>query len=368
MVERVPGSDVWWIRWTDHQGKRHLEKAGRHGDAVDLLAKRRSNKLLKKKLPEKLRGKVLTFADLAKDALAHSKEQNGERSTNEIKLKLAIIGETFDSRPAEGISKKDIQDWLLEQTDEREWSPATRNRYQAAFSLTFRVAVDNDKLTVNPASKIKRKAEHNDRIRFLSDTEEERLAKVIREKWPHYLPVFLFSLHVGCRSSEQLGLRWADVDLDQKIVTFAKTKSERTRHVPLNDVALAALESIKGQRDPNAFVFVNTEGNALRSSRDWFEPAVAEAEVRAYTWHCNRHTFASRLVMAGVDIRTVAYLMGHATIQMTMRYAHLAPDHNRDAVARLVTTGNKLVTKSATGDKARSSVERRIGGKLKKNK
>lgn len=368
VVERVPGSDVWWIRWTDHQGKRHLEKAGRHSDAVDLLAKRRNDKLLKKKLPEKLRGKVLTFADISKDTLAHSKEQNGERSTHELKLKLAIIGETFDSRPIEGISKKDIQDWLLDQTDEREWSPATRNRYQAAFSLTFRVAVDNEKLTVNPASKIKRKAEHNDRIRFLSDAEEERLTKVIREKWPHYIPVFLFSLHTGCRSSEQLGLRWADIDLEQKLVTFAKTKPGRTRHVPLNDVAVAALESIKGRRDRDAWVFLNTEGNALRSPRDWFDPAVEEAEVRAYTWHCNRHTFASRLVMAGVDIRTVAYLMGHATIQMTMRYSHLAPDHNRDAVARLVTAGNKLVTKSATSDKAKSSSEHRIGGKLKKNK
>ena len=81
VLERVPDSGVWWIRWTDHQGVRHLEKAGRRGDAIDLLAKRKHEALLKKKLPEKLRGSPLLFSELSKDALAHSREENGERST-----------------------------------------------------------------------------------------------------------------------------------------------------------------------------------------------------------------------------------------------------------------------------------------------
>ncbi|MGH9599816.1 MAG: tyrosine-type recombinase/integrase, partial [Terracidiphilus sp.] len=95
-------------------------------------------------------------------------------------------------------------------------------------------------------------------------------------------------------------------------------------------------------------VFLNTEKDRLRSARDWFEPAVEKAGLKDYTWHCNRHTFASRLVMAGVDIRTVAGLMGHATIGMTMRYSHLAPEHSQAAVDRLVSS-EALVTKLATG-------------------
>ena len=63
-----------------------------------------------------------------------------------------------------------------------------------------------------------------------------------------------------------------------------------------------------------------------------------EAGLKDFTWYCLRHTFASRLVMAGVDLRTVAELMGHRTIQMTMRYAHLAPAHTLAAVEKLVTT------------------------------
>jgi integrase len=341
ILERIPDSGVWWIRWTDAQGKRHLEKAGRRGDAIDLLSKRKHEKLLKKKLPEKIRGK-LTFKDISDDALKHSKEENGEDSTYELGLKLAIIGQDFDRRQAEAITKKDIQDWLLDQTDEREWSPATRNRYQAAFSLVFRVAVDNEKLSLNPAARIKRKPEHNDRIRFMSADEEKRFVTYIKERFPHYLPAFMFSIHTGCRLSEQLGLLWSDINLKQRIVTFSKTKPGKTRHVPLNAIALAAVKASQSDSD---HVFLNTEDGALGSIRHWFEDSVSATKLKAYTWHCNRHTFASRLVMAGVDIRTVAYLMGHSTIQMTMRYAHLAPEHNREAVEQL---SKAVVTKSAT--------------------
>lgn len=359
LLERIPNSGIWWIRWTDHHGKRHLEKAGRRGDAIDLLAKRKHETLLKRKLPEKLRGRTLLFSELSKDALSHSKEANGDRSTAELNLKLAIIGEDFDNRPVEGISKQDIQNWLMEQAEEREWSPATRNRYQAAFSLVFRVGVDNEKITVNPAARIKRKAEHNDRIRYLDATEEKNLTDAIRENWPHYLPAFHFSIHTGLRAGEQFGLQWSQVSLTRKTITLHRTKAGKTRHVPLNAIALAALMELKGKRNnPTGAVFLNTEGEPLRSGRDWFEPAVEAANLKDYTWHCNRHTFASRLVMAGVDIRTVAQLMGHSTIQMTMRYAHLAPEHSQAAVDRLVSS-DAVVTKSATGNLRRSTKRRK---------
>jgi integrase len=242
VLERVPGSGVWWIRYTDASGRRHLEKAGRRGDAVDLLAKRKHEILLKKKLPEKLRRKALTFGQLADDALAHSKEENGVRSTHELALKLAIISPDFENRTADGITKQDIQNWLMQQSVRRGWSPATRNRYQAAFSLVFRVAVDNEKLTMNPASRIKRKAEHNDRLRFLSRLEEKKLTEIIFEFWPHYLPAFVISIHTGMRASEQWGLEWSDVSLTRKILTLHRTKGGKTRHIPLNATALAAFK------------------------------------------------------------------------------------------------------------------------------
>ena len=116
-----------------------------------------------------------------------------------------------------------------------------------------------------------------------------------------------------------------------------RQEAGKWRFVPLNAVALTAFKELKARTPKSPWVFLNKNGEKLRGSRDWFEPTVEAAGVKEYTWHCNRHTFASRLVMAGVDLRTVAQLMGHKTIQMTMRYAHLAPDHQQNAVERLVT-------------------------------
>ena len=87
-------------------------------------------------------------------------------------------------------------------------------------------------------------------------------------------------------------------------------------------------------------IFVGRAGEPLLSARHWFEEAVKKAGIKDFTWHHLRHTFASRLIMAGVDITTVAALMGHKKIQMTMRYAHLAPAHKLGAVERLCATAS----------------------------
>jgi hypothetical protein len=114
------------------------------------------------------------------------------------------------------------------------------------------------------------------------------------------------------------------------------------------------------------YVFRDARRDPQHNYRRWFNEALTDAKIKDYSWHCNRHTFASRLVMAGVDLRTVAELMGHSSIQMTMRYAHLAPQHNRAAADRLVPFSesrqarkatkreNELVTKSVTSKNRRS--------------
>ena len=120
-----------------------------------------------------------------------------------------------------------------------------------------------------------------------------------------------------------------------------RSKNGETRHVPLNRPAVAALKTLRDQRKPGGPIFLNMRANRLTGPRYWFEPAVKTAGIQDFTWHCLRHTFASRLVMAGVDLRTVQELMGHKSIQMTCRYAHLAPLHLLAAVERLADCGKK---------------------------
>jgi site-specific recombinase XerD len=109
--------------------------------------------------------------------------------------------------------------------------------------------------------------------------------------------------------------------------------------VPLNSTALKAFEELKAKYPsrPTRFapVFLNSNGNRLRGHRDWFDPileSLQDTSLADHQWHCNRHTKASRLLMAGVNLKAVQEIMGHRTIAMTMRYSHLKPNHLESAM------------------------------------
>src|ERR1017187_9827138 len=277
IYEQPPGSGNWWVQYFDASGRRRREKAGRRGDAVDLLAKRKTEKLQRIKLPEHFRAKAITFGELMDDALEHSKAENAARSTDELRLKYEILRPVFGNRPAEEITKQEIIRWLTLAKEERNWgSEATRNRWQAAFSLAFTVGLDNERVEKNPASRIRRKAEDNGRVRFLDKREESAIRKVLMEKCPQHVPAFDLSIHTGARAGEQFGLRWDRVDLKQKFVQLPNKRKEsgKWRFVPLNAIALAALKELRERNPMSPWVFVNRKGEKLRGQRDWFEPAV----------------------------------------------------------------------------------------------
>ena len=113
-------------------------------------------------------------------------------------------------------------------------------------------------------------------------------------------------------------------------LTIPRSKNGTMRHVPLNQAAVKALETLR-----KLYPASELACGGAKEPRRWFEPVLKDAKVSSFSWHCLRHTFASRLVMAGVDIRTVQELLGHKTIGMTVRYSHLAPKHTLAAVERL---------------------------------
>ncbi len=198
-------------------------------------------------------------------------------------------------------------------------------------------------------------------MRFLSDAEEAALRKTIAKRLPEFLPHLLLSIHSGMRMSEQFSLRWTQVDFERRQIHLPQTRNGDPRTIPLNTVALGALKQLRGAGRPagNAPVFPSVRGGeALQGSRGWFPTALEEAGVEGYTWHCNRHALASRLVMAGVDLRSVAELPGHRTLQMVMRYSHLAPEHQASAVERLVSRRNGRDTRSDTGANRRKPAKR----------
>ena len=118
-------------------------------------------------------------------------------------------------------------------------------------------------------------------------------------------------------------------------VRVAYAKNGESRSIPMNAVLTTALKAIRMNVSEESPVFCNRQGTPYRSFRTAFEQAVGKAGLKDFTFHYLRHTFASRLVMASVDVPTVQALMGHKTITMTLRYTHLTNAHKRQAIGEV---------------------------------
>src|SRR5436309_1921582 len=127
-------------------------------------------------------------------------------------------------------------------------------------------------------------------------------------------------------------------DFRAGVITVPRSKHGESRHIPMNSVPKGTLEELR-KRAHSPYIF------PVGPPEKWFLKICRRVGISNFSWHCLRHTFASRLVMAGVDLRTVQELMGHKTLAMTLRYSHLSPEHQLDAVQRL----NRKPTDTSTG-------------------
>ena len=329
VFEKVPGSSIWWVRYADTNGKIRREKVGRKSDALALYQKRKTEVLQGAKLPENLRKRSVFFSELASDVLEYSKAN--KISFHQDELNTGKLLQVFADRSADSLTPQDIERFLAS----RELKPATENRYRALLSLMYRKGIENGKVKSNPARLVKRRTENNTKVRYLLPEEENRLRAQIMKHCPSHLPELEISLHTGMRLAEQYNLQWTWIDFHTRVLTVPRSKHGELRHILLNDNAVNALQAAKAQAGGSPHVFLNRYGGRLCGPRKWFDDAIAAAGIPNYTWHTNRHTFASRLVMAGVDLRTVQELLGHKSIATTLRYAHLAPTHQLAAVQRL---------------------------------
>lgn len=338
IFEKVPGSGIWWVCYFDQLGRKHREKAGSKSAAILLYRKRKQQVLEGKKLPEKLRGAPASFREISKDALEYSRATKVPDAYKIDCYHMKTIRSWFDDRAAEQITPQEIERKLgdLAETGRK---PATLNRYRALISLVYSHAARNGKVSLNPVRQVTRRKENNVRVRFLEYEEEEAIRAKIRELCPEREPEFDLALHTGMRRGEQYRLRWQDADLRRGIITIQRSKHGGSRHIPINSTARASLTKLREQCDGIGYICPGFEGPRNRDRRRWFEEVVSEAQVRNFRWHDLRHTFCSRLAMDGVPLCTIQALAGHKRIETTLRYAHLAEGHLRDAIERLAHRG-----------------------------
>jgi integrase len=298
-----------------------------------------------KKLPENLRTPSVNFSQLSDDALAYSKRNKKSYRTDVPRF--TCLKKWFGSYPADELTPKEIETRLAQVANEEEWAPSTFNHYRSLMSLSYRLGILNRKATSNPARSVTHRREDNNRVRFLTEGEEKKLRAVIKKKWPSHMPEFALAINTGLRKGSQYGLTWDMVDWKSRELHIPRTKNEEPLHQPLNDAAIAALKVVFKRGDGTGRVFMSAKtGDPLENGRHWFDDAVTEAKLKNFHWHDLRHTFASRLRMKGTPLEDIADLLGHKSLTMTRRYAHLGPNKLHVVVSRL----GPSATRSATAE------------------
>ena len=345
VFEKEKGSGIYWVRFMDVDGKRKARCVGTFSDAVNFYEAEKVR--VRKRILAPVAGhRGVRYSQLADEALKFS--EAAHRDQRSFTQRIEFTREYFGNRVADTITPADIADWFSEMARERKWTPATINRYRAALSKAFKIGIQNGKVSSNPARLVPQRKEPAGKLRFLSEEEEVGLRQVLKDR-PHSIPQLDIALNTGMRKSEQFSVTWDQVDFTQKFIHLSATKNGSDRYVSLNSEAIRALESLRETHKrlnlpKDATLFVSAQNKPMADPREWFGSACEEARIEGVTWHTLRHTFASRLVMAGVDLKTVQDLMGHKTIAMTARYAHLSPAHKLTALEKLVSK------KQAQGD------------------
>jgi integrase len=216
-------------------------------------------------------------------------------------------------------------------------SDSTINRYMATMSHGFTIAMKEWQwVGDNPFFKITTFKEPEGIIRFLSDEERARLLTECKAHSQDLYALIVLALSTGARRMEMLSLTWDDVDLKSGLVTFPKTKNGDRRTVPITGHALELVKAIAEQRRFNSeLLFPGRFTGKPMAIQNIFQAALKRAGIENFRFHDLRHSAASYMVMAGIDMRTIAEILGHKDLKMTLRYAHLSRKHVSDAVGKL---------------------------------
>jgi integrase len=340
VFEKVPGSGVWWIRYSDAQGRYRREKAGTKTASRELYTKRKQEALEGRKLPEKLRSRAVSFAEIADDAITYIKGRYA-RPADDV-ARVEVLKDWFTGRAAECITPQEVEAALEEAEEENDWGSSTVNHHHTLLSLTYRLAIRNGKVKQSAVRGIRRRAEDNSRVRFLTADEEKRLRDALRSKpeWAEHEPELDLALHTGLRrSSMYIGLVWENVDRVAKTLTIPRTdmKNDDPVTLPLNGDAMRALAIFRTRGDGTGRVVRNEAGETLKVNAHWFVPAVRAAGIKNFHWHDLRHHYASMLRQTGTPLENIAELLGHKGLAMAKRYAHLSISNLHEAVSRIAT-------------------------------
>ncbi len=280
------------------------------------------------KQPEVKRIANHTFNELASEYIKCAERQRSFRSKQGFVRQLT---EVFGNIPLRRFNSMFIEQYQTGRIQKGN-KPATVNRFIATLKHMFTKAVDWNMVEDEALKRIRRVkllAENNRRLRYLS---KEECQALINSCDKHLKPIVITALNTGMRKGEILSLKWDNADLKHGFILLDITKNGDRRKIPINETLKTALQGIMRRLDIPHVFYDTVTGKPYQNVKRSFNSACRRAGIRDFRFHDLRHCFASHLVMAGVDITTVKELLGHKTLTMTLRYAHLAPSHKVKAV------------------------------------
>jgi integrase len=337
IVEKPRGSGKWWARIFTN-GRERWYRCDNKTQAKALHGRLRGEIREEKFFPEKFsRAEDITLRAWIARYLEGSTNRGAVNERRYGRFWSLLLGKRLIS----DITTEDLRRIQAKMKAAGRRAGATINRHFSFLRHVLQIAVKDGKLTRNPIGGIKFFPEAI-RTRFLLDDEIKRLQGVMDGE---DFKRVAFAINTGLRREEQFSLRWDQVDLENRVLTIPLPKGGRTRHVPLNWDAIKILRSLNSLLCP--WVFPRPSKPLLPCSAQTFvnkayTPALRQAGILGVCWHTLRHTAASRMVAAGVDLYAIKEILGHRDIQTTMRYAHLSPGYLHEAINRIgIGTGSK---------------------------
>jgi integrase len=319
------GRDCWIDYYVN--GRRKREKIGPNKRLAETVLQKRKVEIAEGKFLDKRKEVKVKFEVAANGYLNWSKAN--KRSHGRDRISLNNLLPVFGNKLLGRITTKEIEDYKARRREEVK--PATVNRELACLKHLFTKAMEWEMAVHNPARPVKLFKEESERLRYLTGEEIDRLLSVAPN---HLKPVLITALQTGMRRGEILNLKWEDVDFKTGQITVTTSKNGEKRYIPMSPVLRETLIKLPRHiRSP--YVFCNKEGNPYWELKRSFKTALRKAGIENFRFHDLRHTFASHLVMNGVDLLTVKELLGHKTLDMTLRYSHLSADHKKKAILSL---------------------------------
>ncbi len=340
MPHKRKRSRYWWVSYIDPSGKRVRRSTGTT-DRKEAEALEAKWKLEAFRVQQWEEQPSRTFEELMVAYLNATQQE--KRSAERDRRIVTVLRSHFAGMCLNTMRAKDVRGYTAWR-QEQGIKPATIYRELSLLSAAINYAIREWEWEIpNPVTGRKPK-QGEGRIRWISRSQAEALIRAAEDlpRASVYLPDFIrLALHTGCRRGELLGLEWSRVDLKEGLFYLegVHTKSGKRRSVPLNTVARSALINrarFRAKYCPaSPWVFCTRKGKRIECVRNGFVDACAKAGISDFRIHDMRHTTAAWLVSSGVPLPEVRDLLGHTTVTMTEKYAHLAPDNVRAAVAVL---------------------------------